>query len=337
MAFCTQCGKEISDTAKYCKYCGAMSSYYENLQTQTIAPDETLPSDETTKTGSVNRKKVFVFPVVLVCFFVIALIFFHLELNTLVFNTETGSSSNEESVSTTNETSDNMNDGLNAAKADNESPENEYILVRETIYYPDGTQSTYTYDEMGRETEVIGQCYDSSGELVFSTDIYTYNQNGTIASEEICYDCNESKTTEYWTYEYDDAGNKRKARAEISYVSSNSDDIGSTWIEYEYDENGYPIAWASDDMSEQAMWQEDEEGQEIGRITYKEDGTVEIWIADGYMLDKDECFIPIVDENEETKPVTETVYDDFGNLIEETYYNKDGELLYRVEYEYQEY
>ncbi|MCD8363448.1 MAG: sigma-70 family RNA polymerase sigma factor [Lachnospiraceae bacterium] len=160
--------------------------------------------------------------------------------------------------------------------------------------------------------------YTGSGNVLYSTTYYTYDENGCLISKTNLYENTSDFTTtaSRTDYENDSAGNPVRETESYSYE-------GSTEYEYTYDESGNVL-------TETALYNNlarDLETWETTRVTseYSYD-------SDGNCLTKYETTEYSYLEGEVSEQFTRYSYDEYGNLTEEaTYFSPDDAEPYNVQ------
>ena len=187
-------------------------------------------------------------------------------------------------------------------KADSKDGEPITVVVKKTLYNPDGSVDSwhdYEYDSVGNMTK----------------DIYYWGSDGTLLYRyEYEYDSKLTKETYYGTdgdidgwneYEYDNAGNQTKK------IWSDSNGKSSVIWEKEYDSAGNEakrISYGYNDSVNRDEYEYDSAGNKSKWIGYDKDGNIDDWY--------------------------EYEYDRRGNKTKETRYHSDGSIWYWSEYEY---
>lgn len=338
---CPNCGKEISEETRFCKYCGKPVE-------QIIKPQEKpVQKNKKSKKGII----IAIIAVVLVVALVLVGIF--------VIKPKLDDKDNKEKESATAQISnvDEQTKGEDNTKDENK-PESvaEYKLIKQKVY-----------DETGAVRFSVDYEYDTNGNMIKSTN-YDLAEGGINGWVEISYDANgnEIKGAAYSVvdgstyisqeFNYDAEGNLVK---EVRYSSdgsievvveytydANGNKIKTTepqdyWIEYSYDANGrlikeeeYEFGYAECCSSVEYTY--DANGNLKKRTEYYE-GSVDGWTE--YSYDANGKLIKGTDFNlyedgvtvEESSVIYE--YDSNGNVIKQSAI-EDGYTLSRIEYEY---
>lgn len=251
--FCTKCGKQIPDHAKFCKYCGAST---------------TGPVREEPVTFQKKNKTAGIFWMILLVLFLLILIGAGIFLLTHMDKNEVGRNENEtihESSDEIIEEEPNIEEDADLEK-DTEK-EVSYVLSSSTRYSSSGKiRDTweYTYDEDGncisyRYTDEEGTVREGRYEYEYDdSDVMTVRKEYTdsgILSCEIYYD-EEENVRENIEYIYDDQG---RLTEEIHFDQDENEQI------FTYRGDGiYFLSYRSEKSGEQQIITE-----------YREDGSVE--------------------------------------------------------------
>ncbi|OUP17611.1 hypothetical protein B5F29_13525 [Lachnoclostridium sp. An196] len=221
--------------------------------------------------------------------------------------------------------------------------------------YPDGTTENiyyeYEYDENG--ALVKENQYDENGRLKLEKFYnvedgepdwieYSYYEDGRLESS-VEYENGKGILRQTYhpegTQSFQIMEYKRNSDGNVTTETEQAYDsqgilIGTYIYEYFYDDNGNLSGWESNE--DMHSWSADFYGNDewLGTINYNEDGTVDMQPAEGYEP-AGNGFVKIGSPRDTLSSYSEDTYDDAGNVVKTSWFNKSGELLYSYEYEYE--
>ena len=304
---CKNCGKKLPDDSRFCNYCGAVLDAPEEddeeqrkLEALIAAGEGTqggeekaelaqTPGDEDKEPGKGDKKekkKLSKWQVLaIICLIVFAIGFLF------------GDRSDDEEEEAAEPVDVEVGAASDPADESDDIVYSEDGTAREetVVRKYDNYTETFVYS-YGEDGELTGYTYRWEDEG--SVSVTVYDENGNRVS--VDFQGEDSSYTTTYEYELDDDGEI----IWMSYETFGTDSDGADYLEgaeYVY-EDGMPVSWSSDDMTENTAYyyylynesydywgvyvisqEVDVDGYTLlGEITYNEDGTVEAVVEDGY-------------------------------------------------------